>query len=164
MPSCDVKTLTDMSEILPRPLPLQPRFLDCCQEPMQSTPQSIEGSLLQCFSHASAGHEGPAYATFFIKQFFVSWSGVLTLVYTGFPAHVLKIKGNLHGHCIAHEINCGVVFANLVPRCSCGKFSVFTVVFAGTGGCRRQDAGCTPCGTVGSPMLKLLNFQSNNLS
>lgn len=81
------------------PAALLDRFLQA----MQSTTHSMDGSLLQCLRDASPGRVGPACATFFIKQFFVSWSGVLTLVYTGFPAPILKVKDSLHGQCIANE-------------------------------------------------------------
>lgn len=59
--------------------------------------RSMEGSLLQCVGPDS--ERGHTYATFFPKQFFVSWCGVLTLVYTGFPQTLLNLKADLGRAC-----------------------------------------------------------------
>lgn len=59
----------------------------------------MQGSLLQCAGPCSPGQLGPAYATFFVKQFFVSWSGVLVLAYTGFPQPLLNVKAMVDREC-----------------------------------------------------------------
>lgn len=59
----------------------------------------MQGSLLQCVGPCSPGQLGPAHATFFAKQFFVSWSGVLVLAYTGFPQPLLNVKAMMDSEC-----------------------------------------------------------------
>ena len=54
---------------------------------------------MQCATSGANDQPQPPYATFFAKQFFVSWSGVLTLVYTGFPQSILSLKSFLESRC-----------------------------------------------------------------
>lgn len=61
----------------------------------------MEGLLIECANSSQTGRQRSPRATFYAKEFFVSWSGVLTLVYVGFPQLVLDLKSLLHSTCPA---------------------------------------------------------------
>eukprot|EP00892_Ulva_mutabilis_P004058 jgi/Ulvmu1/2023/UM120_0019.1 len=62
---------------------------------------SMEGLLIHCTDRREPSRPSSPHASFFAKEFFVSWSGVLTLVYVGFPQAVLDLKARLDSTCPA---------------------------------------------------------------